>query len=78
MHHVRQEHLPSIEAPVGLGEPGTTVVTPAIESAIFLATGIRLRHSPVRQSAVLAALGSQRSKTLTRSHGGGQLVQKRR
>jgi len=53
------EFIESVEAPVGLGEPGTTVVAPAIGNAIFAATGARLRHLPIRPAAVLAALGSQ-------------------
>ena len=44
------------EVPVGLGEPGTTVVAPAIGNAIFEAVGVRLRHLPITPEAVLAAL----------------------
>src|SRR4030095_16674529 len=54
------EFSESDETPVGLGEPGTTVVAPAIGNAFFAATGVRVRHVPIRPSAVLAALGSQR------------------
>ncbi|MEZ5939473.1 MAG: molybdopterin cofactor-binding domain-containing protein [Hyphomonadaceae bacterium] len=46
----------STEAPVGLGEPATTVVGPAIGNAIFNAVGVRLRHIPITPAAVKAAL----------------------
>ena len=50
------EFVPSTEAPVGLGEPATTVVGPAIGNAIFNACGARVRDLPIRPPAVLAAL----------------------
>jgi isoquinoline 1-oxidoreductase beta subunit len=50
------EFVPSTETPVGLGEPATTAVAPAIGNAIFAATGARVRHLPIRPEAVLAAL----------------------
>jgi isoquinoline 1-oxidoreductase beta subunit len=50
------EFIPSTETPVGLGEPATTAVAPAIGNAIFAATGARVRHLPIRPEAVLAAL----------------------
>src|SRR5271168_1365797 len=50
------EFIDSAEFPVGLGEPGTTVVGPAIGNAIFAAVGARLRHLPIRPAAVLEAL----------------------
>ncbi len=50
------EFLPSTEVPVGLGEPATTVVGPAIGNAIFAASGARLRHLPIRSEGVRQAL----------------------
>jgi len=46
----------SAEVPVGLGEPATTVVGPAIGNAIFNAVGARLRHIPITAEAVKAAI----------------------
>jgi CO/xanthine dehydrogenase Mo-binding subunit len=46
----------STEFPVGLGEPGVTVVGPAIANAIYNAVGVRLRGLPIRPEAVKAAL----------------------
>lgn len=37
----------STEVPVGLGEPGVTVVGPAIGNAIFAAVKVRVRHLPI-------------------------------
>ncbi|WP_310539066.1 molybdopterin cofactor-binding domain-containing protein [Phenylobacterium sp.] len=48
--------MPSTEAPVGLGEPATTVVGPAIGNAIFRAVGARVRDLPIRPEAVKAAM----------------------
>jgi isoquinoline 1-oxidoreductase beta subunit len=53
------EFIDSAEVPVGLGEPATTVVGPAIGNAIFAAVGARLRHLPIRPAAVLQALTRQ-------------------
>jgi isoquinoline 1-oxidoreductase subunit beta len=46
----------SAEVPVGLGEPATTIVGPAIGNAIYNAVGARLRHIPITPAAVKAAL----------------------
>jgi len=56
MPEIDIEFIPSTEAPVGLGEPATTAAAPAIGNAIFAATGARIRHTPIRPEAVLAAL----------------------
>ncbi|MGY9047924.1 MAG: molybdopterin cofactor-binding domain-containing protein, partial [Rhodobacterales bacterium] len=48
----------STEVPVDLGEPGTTVIAPAIANAIHAAVGARLRHLPIRPDDILAALNA--------------------
>lgn len=53
---VEVEFMPSTEAPVGLGEPATTVVGPAIGNAIYRAVGARVRDLPIRAEAVKAAM----------------------
>jgi len=53
---VEVEFVPSTEMPVGLGEPATTAVAPAIGNAIFAACGARLRELPIRPESVLKAL----------------------
>lgn len=50
------EFIDSTETSMGLGEPATTVVGPAIANAIFNAVGVRLRSIPIRAEDVLAAL----------------------
>ncbi len=50
------EFVDSTEQAVGLGEPGTTVVAPAIGNAIYAAVGARLRHLPIRPEDVLKAI----------------------
>jgi CO/xanthine dehydrogenase Mo-binding subunit len=50
------EFINSTEKPMGLGEPATTVVGPAIGNAIFAAVGVRMRELPIRPAALLEAL----------------------
>ncbi|QFU01881.1 Membrane-bound aldehyde dehydrogenase [pyrroloquinoline-quinone] precursor [Halomonas sp. THAF5a] len=50
------EFIASDAMPVGLGEPGTTVVAPAIANAVQHAVGVRLRDMPMRPEALKAAL----------------------
>jgi len=57
---VEVEFISSTETPVGLGEPATTVVAPAIGNAIFAASGARVRDLPIRPDAVREALARKR------------------
>ena len=50
------EFVESYQQPLGLGEPATTVVGPAIGNAIFAASGARVRHLPIPPAAVKQAL----------------------
>lgn len=42
----------SSEAPGGIGEPGTSAITPAVGNAIFAATGSRVRRTPFKPEAL--------------------------
>lgn len=50
------ELIESGRHPVGVGEPASTVVAPAVANAIFKATGARVRHMPITAEAVLEAI----------------------
>jgi isoquinoline 1-oxidoreductase beta subunit len=47
---IEVEIIKSSEAPGGIGEPGTTALTPAVFNAVFAATGVRLRKAPLKPS----------------------------
>jgi isoquinoline 1-oxidoreductase beta subunit len=47
--------IKSSEAPGGIGEPGTTGLTPAVFNAVFAATGVRLRKAPINPTLLTRA-----------------------
>ena len=49
------EIVKSGEAPGGIGEPGTSVVMPAVLNAVHAATGVRLRKLPIDVGALRSA-----------------------
>jgi isoquinoline 1-oxidoreductase subunit beta len=54
------ELIPRAEVAVGLGEPATTVVAPAIANAIFAALRCaRVRHLPIRPEPVRQAFNAR-------------------
>jgi isoquinoline 1-oxidoreductase subunit beta len=50
------ELIDSGHHPSGVGEPGSTVVAPAVANAIYNAVGVRVRHMPISAEGVLAGL----------------------
>jgi len=64
---IRQVDVPAFDIeliesgrhPVGVGEPASTVVAPAVANAIFNAVGARVRHMPITPQAVLEAIRSR-------------------
>jgi isoquinoline 1-oxidoreductase beta subunit len=50
------ELIESDHHPSGVGEPGSTVVAPAVANAIYNAVGVRIRHMPIMPEAVLEGL----------------------
>ena len=48
---IRVDLVKNLEAPGGIGEPGTSCVMPALTNAIFAATAKRIRKLPVGDQA---------------------------
>ena len=46
--NIEVEVVKSREAPGGIGEPGTSTLTPAVLNAVYAATGVRLRKLPIK------------------------------
>ncbi len=55
------ELIESGRHPVGVGEPASTVVAPAVANAIFNAVGARVRHMPITPQAVLEAMKKRKA-----------------
>jgi isoquinoline 1-oxidoreductase len=55
------ELIESGRHPMGVGEPASTVVAPAVANAIFKAVGARVRHMPITAQAVLDAMKKRKA-----------------
>jgi isoquinoline 1-oxidoreductase len=55
------ELIESGRHPMGVGEPASTVVAPAVANAIFNAVGVRVRHMPITPEAVLEGLKNKKA-----------------
>jgi isoquinoline 1-oxidoreductase len=66
---IRQTEVPEFDIqliesgrhPVGVGEPASTVVAPAVANAIFNAVGARVRHMPITPAAVLEGIKNKKA-----------------
>ena len=47
---IEVEIVKSYEDPGGIGEPGTSALAPAVLNAVYAATGVRLRKTPIGSS----------------------------
>ena len=47
--------------PVGVGEPASTLIAPAVANAIAAATGVRVRHMPITPEAVLEGIKNKKA-----------------
>jgi len=59
MHDIPELHVKLMSTPnrpTGAGQMATPIVAPAISSAVFAASGARVRHTPFLPERVLAAM----------------------
>jgi CO/xanthine dehydrogenase Mo-binding subunit len=55
MPEVEVHIVPSTAAPRGVGEMGVPPLVPAVLNALYTATGVRIRHTPIRVNDLAAA-----------------------
>jgi len=48
--------VPSAEDYGGIGEPGTSIVQPAVANAVFAATGVQLTRMPIDAALIAKAV----------------------